>query len=286
MIEYYSTRLCFKADIIESLNNDDSFIVHTNDGSFKFTKAEFYQVFPNVIKTESYIKNRYYGCKYPPKRALQFLISSKPTKTRCKNTPNYQTKDFVGDEIRNKIKEIGILWKNSIYNPYINPKILNEWDKLIQEWSDDENMPLIVRKETNKRGMSFIHPSSNREIIISDNTVAIWIFSNVLKGIVFTKSQIKEKLRNKELPIVFMATKEIKKYANYPTALGSASLPDWKLCHIDPIGFNTSKSITELEIDEIKEHFKKYTNPNNMFVLPKEIGYLGEIETFINEQRR
>ena len=131
---------------------------------------------------------------------------------------------------------------------------------MIQEWSDDENMPLIVRKETNKRGMSFIHPSSNREIIISDNTVAIWIFSNVLKGIVFTKSQIKEKLRNKELPIVFMATKEIKKYANYPTALGSASLPDWKLCHIDPIGFNTSKSITELEIDEIKEHFKKYTN--------------------------
>ena len=27
-------------------------------------------------------------------------------------------------------------------------------------------------------------------------------------------------------------------------------------------------------------------NPNNMFVLPKEIGYLGEIDVFIEEQKR
>lgn len=39
----------------------------------------------------------------------------------------------------------------------------------------------------------------------------------------------------------------------------------------------------EIWIYLIKEHFRKYINPNNMFVLPKEIGYLGEIDVFIEE---
>ena len=34
----------------------------------------------------------------------------------------------------------------------------------------------------------------------------------------------------------------------------------------------------------MKRH-RKYANPNNMFVLPKEIGELGEIQIFIDEQR-
>ena len=45
-------------------------------------------------------------------------------------------------------------------------------------------------------------------------------------------------------------------------------------------------SIEDLEISDIEDHFRKYVNPNNMFVLPKEIGYLGEIDVFIEEQKR
>ena len=44
--------------------------------------------------------------------------------------------------------------------------------------------------------------------------------------------------------------------------------------------------IEDLEISDIEDHFRKYVNPNNMFVLPKEIGYLGEIDVFIEEQKR
>lgn len=52
------------------------------------------------------------------------------------------------------------------------------------------------------------------------------------------------------------------------------------------MGFNSSKSINEIDIHSIEEHFRKYANPYNMFVLPKEIGDLGEIQVFIDEQRR
>ena len=195
------------------------------------------------------------------------------------------TKDLVGEEIRMKIKEIGILWRNSPNNPLINVEVLVNWNNLIEEWIADKDMPLIIRKETNKRGQSFVHPCG-REIIDSDNTVAIWVYSNVLKGTVFTLSQIKDLLNQKELPVVFMATKEIKGKAKYTKPLGSNALSDWKLCHIQPVGFNTNTSIEDLEISDIEDHFRKYVNPNNMFVLPKEIGYLGEIDVFIEEQKR
>lgn len=79
MVEYTSSRLCFKADLIEPLKDNDSFIVHTPNGTFKFTKADFYRVFSNVIETKSYQEGRMYSCKYPPKRAMQFLISGQPT---------------------------------------------------------------------------------------------------------------------------------------------------------------------------------------------------------------
>ena len=195
------------------------------------------------------------------------------------------TKDLVGEEIRMKIKEIGSLWRNSPNNPQIDVKVLKNWNNLIEEWIADKDMPLIIRKEINKRGQSFEHPSG-REIIVSDNTVAIWTYSNVLKGTVFSLSQIKELLRQKELPMVFSATKDIKAKAKYTKPLGSYALPNWKLCHIQPVGFNTNTSIEDLEISDIEDHFRKYVNPNNMFVLPKEIGYLGEIDAFIEEQKR
>lgn len=284
MVEYTSSRLCFKADLIEPLKDNDSFIVHTPDGTFKFTKADFYRVFSNVIETKSYQEGRIYRCKYPPKRAIQFLISGRPTPYK-QSEKCMPTKDLVGEEIRMKIKEIGILWRNSPNNPLINVEVLVNWNNLIEEWIADKDMPLIIRKETNKRGQSFVHPCG-REIIVSDNTVAIWVYSNVLKGTVFTLSQIKDLLNQKELPVVFMATKEIKEKAKYTKPLGSNALSDWKLCHIQPVGFNTNTSIEDLEISDIEDHFRKYVNPNNMFVLPKEIGYLGEIDVFIEEQKR
>lgn len=62
-------------------------------------------------------------------------------------------------------------------------------------------------------------------------------------------------------------------------------MSNWKLCHIESIGLNTNTPIIDLDIEVIKEHFRKYVNPKNMFVLPKEIGDLGEIEAFIEQQK-
>ena len=39
------------------------------------------------------------------------------------------------------------------------------------------------------------------------------------------------------------------------------------------------------DINEIIKYFKRYANPINMFLLPKDIGWLGEIQEFIDEQK-
>ena len=233
-----------------------------------------------MVKTKSYKEDGIYHYSVTPKRALSYLIDE-----ACVPGHNQVTcKDLVGDDIRSKIREIGALWHSSKYNPSIDSDVIDKWEKLIDDWIEDFDMPLIVRKETDKRGQAFIH-RTGREIIIADNTVALWIYGHVLKGEVFTLNQIRDLLRRNELPVVFMATKEIKEKAKYSKSLGKNPLSHWKLCHIESVGFNTNTPIVDIEIADIKEHFRKYVSPKNMFVLPKEIGDLGEIAAFIEEQK-
>ncbi len=73
-IEYSFTRLCFKADLIEPLDMDDAFICSTPEGEFRMTKRQFYDVFENVVKTESYLVKRIYHYKKTPQKAYQFLM--------------------------------------------------------------------------------------------------------------------------------------------------------------------------------------------------------------------
>ncbi len=71
--EYKATRLLFRAEVIESLADNDFFSVHTPEGTFSMTKADFYRVFSNVVKTKSYWEKGVYHYPTTPKKALQFL---------------------------------------------------------------------------------------------------------------------------------------------------------------------------------------------------------------------
>lgn len=100
--------------------------------------------------------------------------------------------DFVGTVIRNKIKELGQLWKLSENPMKISIDVLNSWDTLISEWAEDESMPLIIRKSSS-RGQEFTH-SSGRKVIISDNTFALWVYRNVLDGKTYSLLELKKKI--------------------------------------------------------------------------------------------
>lgn len=72
---YIAKRLLFKADIIEPLSDEDIFAIHTPEGTFQMTKADFYRVFDNVVKSDSYSKTLgFYHYPKIPQKAMQFLV--------------------------------------------------------------------------------------------------------------------------------------------------------------------------------------------------------------------
>lgn len=195
-----------------------------------------------------------------------------------------EVEPIIDDSIIKKIREIGEIWKNSPYNPQIAPEIMDKWEKVTLEWIADKSMPLIARKKTKSQGRGqLIHHPSGRDIIISDNTFPDWMYSNILRGKTYELSELKSLLDRDELPIAFSFEKWEKAEAKY-TKTFSENLKYWKVCHIEAVGFNSRKSITEIPIGDIELHFKKLVNPKNIFLLPKKLGPLGEIQEFIEEQ--
>lgn len=188
----------------------------------------------------------------------------------------------IQKQIIQEIKSLGKLWKSS--QKCISTDVLNSWDDLISEWIEDESMPLIIRK-SNCRGQEFVNEKTGRKIIVSDNAFAVWVYRNVLEGKTYSLLEIKNKLINNEIPMVYALSKADKEKAKYTKPLGKNAISDgdnkWKLCHIERVGLGTRQKIEQIDIETIKEKFKKYVNPMNMFLLPIGIGGLGEIEDFI-----
>lgn len=75
MVEYRFSRLGFRADVIEPLGDQDSFQVVSPVGTFRMTKAQFYDTFANVTRTMSYRERGLYHCRVVPRKAEQYRVS-------------------------------------------------------------------------------------------------------------------------------------------------------------------------------------------------------------------
>ena len=161
-----------------------------------------------------------------------------------------------------------------------------EWESDVINWKENKNLPLIVRKGSGIRGSELVH-ITGRRIIITDNSFSQWVYSNVLDGIVYSLDDIDKMLKNDEIPMCFARKKEDANKIKFKKVLGNYSVNKrgWKLCHIDSVGLNSKAPIQKIDINELEKHFIKLGNPQNMFLLPLEIGSLGEIQEFIEEQK-
>ena len=74
-VTYSYNRLCFRADRIEPLEDNQAFRVVTPAGAFQMTKAEFYRTFPKVVVSKSYVESKIYHYPSVPKSALPYKLS-------------------------------------------------------------------------------------------------------------------------------------------------------------------------------------------------------------------
>ena len=188
-------------------------------------------------------------------------------------------------DIRDRIIEIAELWKKSKSNPKTSVDVINSWNNVVSKWVEDESMPLIIRRSKDKRGHVYKHRVTKRKIIVSDNSPATWVMFNVLNGKKLSLDEIKEILKKDQLPIAFLLKKDEREEAHYTKTQDEFALPYWNVCHIDPVGLKIKGDIEDIKIEILKEHFIKFLSPGNMFIVPKSIAGLGEVQDFIDVQR-
>ncbi|WP_447636204.1 hypothetical protein [Flavobacterium microcysteis] len=160
-----------------------------------------------------------------------------------------------------------------------NKEIINTWQNVINEWINDDSIPLFVRKGSEIRGT--IIEFDGRNIITTDNTPAHWVFKNiVLERLNFSPQEILELINSNKFPISF-----IRKKTEYETLLDGMVADNktrlnnagWKLAHIIGIAMKRGKNIT---IDDYKKHHSQFLALSNMYLIDKKFSGLAEVNLF------
>lgn len=180
------------------------------------------------------------------------------------------------------VRKLGSLWAECIICPQIENNIKIAWDKILNEWADDNSLPLLIRKSSLVRGSEIIH-FSGRSVIPTDNSPAQWSCNLALRGIIPTIFEIREAFKIDTIPVSFANKKGEENQRKYHCTLGQYSInkDGWKLCHISAVGLNSHSLLSNININELKKTFIDLLSPSNYFLLPKEWGGLGETDEFI-----
>lgn len=169
-------------------------------------------------------------------------------------------------------------------------------------------MPLHIRKADGNRGSVVVH-DSGRQLVPVDNSVAHWAFALALCGAKPTLSDVRLWIGEDRIPVAMALAKAEQAQATYrrlmPTAPRRAGSADaieavvaggmrfappslnalgWKVCHIEPVGIGRG-DIRSLRMDTLTDHFRRYLDPSNMFLVPKAWSGLGEMPEMIDAAR-
>jgi hypothetical protein len=198
-----------------------------------------------------------------------------------KNIP--QCPEKLSSSLTKAIYDLGCKWAKSNDRPRIDTTISEQWNKLLADWQDNENLPLFIRKSSHARGSVVPHKKTGRKIVITDNSPAQWACSLALKGSAPNIDKISNWIEKDEIPIAFAHKKnEITKREKHCT-LGKHTVnkAGWKLCHIQAVGLNVSTPIEDIDVETLKKQFALLLMPSNYFLIPKQWGGMGEVDEFI-----
>lgn len=198
-----------------------------------------------------------------------------PEMPTCPDNPN--------GEIADAVRNLGQKWAASADCPHIAPDVSAGWDLLLQEWREDETLPLIIRKGGGVRGAELTH-MKGRKIIVADNSPAQWSCHLALTGVIPKIQDIREWLEQDQIPMSFAIKTAERNQITYSQTLGNWSVNQfgWKLCHKIPVGLKTRTPLEEIGIEQLRIAFFNLLRPSNHFLLPKAWGGLGEVQEFID----
>ena len=136
-----------------------------------------------------------------------------------------------------------------------------------------------------QRGSEVVH-KSGRRIVRCDNSPAVWACWLAVAGETPTIAKVREWFECDKIPVALAVRREEKNLAKFCCTLRQPNLNTrgWKLCHVEDVGMNKRMPpLNQIPIAEVKRAFCRLLDPGNYFLLPKELGGLGEVEVFVKE---
>jgi hypothetical protein len=125
--------------------------------------------------------------------------------------------------------------------------------------------------------------ASGRALVPVDNTPAHWAFSTAISEAVPTLTELTRLIAEDRVPIAMMLKRREIAGARYKCR-GRKSLllneHGWKVCHKKPVKLGRG-AVTEMPLEKIEAHFRRFMSPSNIFLVPLELSGLGEIPHFI-----
>ena len=188
----------------------------------------------------------------------------------------------VPDEVRAGLEELAVTVNRSPHClRFVEESVRTRWKKLLDEWELAQDIPLLVRKGSGRRGSVVVH-ESGRELVLCDNSPAQWGCSLAVAGMTPSIAQVRESFERDAIPVAMALGREERKQAQYQCPLReySVNLHGWKLCHIEPVGMNVRRRLERIPIAKVQAAFRNFLDPANYFLLAKPLGGLGEVKAF------
>jgi hypothetical protein len=190
------------------------------------------------------------------------------------------------NEIEDAAKHLAEAYANCSIRPRLPEHVLGYWDTLIDQWSNSEDLPLLVRKQSADIGDLLTHEDSGRRLAPCDNSPAHWAILTAFNcGTGFTLDDVEEAVAHHEVPVTMvMNAKEIaeSKMKGVGAKLPNASKLGWKVDHIVDVGLGGRGRIEEMPLDDLKRHFCRLMKPSNIVLVPRKLRGLGDMPAFIS----
>jgi hypothetical protein len=197
--------------------------------------------------------------------------------------------DEVPPSIRNGLVVAARAWFDDPIRPRIAPDMLAAWDELLESWSADPTLPLLIRKARDNRGHALVHGSSGRTLVPTDNSPAHWSIALALCGACPSIQEVRDLFGSDRVPVamVIKATEKLAaRYRCTRTATIGPNQMGWKVAHIEDVGLGYTDVITAIQLPDLQAHFCRFLSPRNMFLVPKAYAGVAETPEFINAFRQ
>ncbi len=193
-------------------------------------------------------------------------------------------------DIERLLKRLATLWAKHPARPRLALAAAKHWDRLIDSWIGDRQLPLLVRKR--EQGIArgeIVEHSSGRKLILTDNSPASWTYMEAFSGKLPSLSDIRCALKNDTIPFAMVVDRQMKARAQYKCCRGAFQGPNklgWRVCHKRSVALGGRGPLRSRPIEELHEHFRNFLSPSNIFLVPSVLGGLGEIRHLIEAINR